>query len=50
MAIISFLVSLAILLIFLGIGATHGFSFGVFFGLLADGAKFFIELVKALFN
>jgi hypothetical protein len=50
MVIISFFVSLAIILIFLGIGATRGFSFEVFFGLVAAGAKFFIELVKGLFN
>ena len=50
MRFLSFIISLAIVLILIGIGASQGFSFEVFLGLLAAGAKFFIELVKALFN
>ncbi len=48
MGIISFIVSVVIILVFLGIGATQGFSFEVFLGLLASGGKFFVELVKSL--
>ena len=50
MSILSFIVSLAILLILLGIGANHGFSFEVFLGLIIAGGSFIVELVKALFH
>jgi len=50
MSILSFIVSAAILLILLGIGANHGFSVEVFLGLIVAGGNFIIELVRALFN
>lgn len=50
MSILSFIVSLAILLILLGIGANHGFSVEVFLGLIIAGGNFVVELVRALFH
>ena len=50
MSIFSFIVSLAILLILLGIGANQGFSVEVFLGLIIAGGSFIVELVRALFN
>lgn len=50
MSILSFIVSLAILLILLGIGVNQGFSVEVFLGLIVAGGNFIIELVRALFN
>jgi len=50
MGILSFIVSAAILLILLGIGANHGFSVEVFLGLIVAGGSIIIELVRTLFN
>jgi hypothetical protein len=47
---VSFIISLAITLILVGIGATHGFSFQVYVGMLMAGAKFIIEFIRLILH
>ena len=50
MGLLSFIVSLAIVLIFLGIGVTQGFSLEVFAGLLVAGGKFIGDVVREILH
>ncbi|MGE5445980.1 MAG: hypothetical protein ACM3SR_15540 [Ignavibacteriales bacterium] len=47
---VSFIISLAITLILVGIGATYGFSFQVYAGMLMAGAKFIIEFIRLILH
>jgi hypothetical protein len=46
----SFIIAGAITLILVGIGATHGFSFQVYVGMLMAGAKFIIEFIRLILH
>jgi len=48
MRFLSFIISLSIVLILIGIGATQGFSFEVYLGLLIAGGKFIVEVVRTI--